>query len=84
MKKNPLDIGQGDTLPKEVWLLMDKDNGHPGSHRYCWWFPTEKEAIEHKKWQKKSSKYATALAGPFRFVYQPPVKNKVPGRTLKG
>jgi hypothetical protein len=60
-------IGQGEILPEELWILIDKDNGHPGSHRYCWWFKTKAAALSHKRWQLKSKHHAS-LTEPFKYV----------------
>ena len=57
-----------DYLPKgkELWLVFDLANGHPYSHRYCWWFDSRKAAREHIKWQK--SVYGAGLSSPIKFV----------------
>ena len=55
------------TFPfKTLWVLYDKDNGHSGSHRYCWCFPTKKLAQAYKEWQNSNPKFAE-LVGPYRY-----------------
>lgn len=50
-----------------VWLLFDLANGHPGSHRYCWWFATRREARAHRRHQHRHLANAR-LSQPVRAV----------------
>ena len=54
-----------------IWLLFDTDNGHAPHKRYTWWFDTKKDALAHKRWQKKQPNSAR-LSGPYPFK---PAKN---------
>jgi hypothetical protein len=60
-------IGQGETLPEEMWVLFDKSNGNPHSWAYIWWFRKKKDAIEHRNRQNSNKNNAT-VTGPFQYV----------------
>jgi hypothetical protein len=65
-----IDIGQGESRPRFMWVLFDRDNGNPGSHRYLWWFRSRASAQEHKRRQNSRPECAK-LAGPFRYEVCP-------------
>lgn len=66
-KRLPIGIGQGQTLPKEIWVLFDADNGHPSSYRYLWWFSDKQSAIQHRDQQNKNHIRSAKLVGPFPY-----------------
>lgn len=51
-----------------VWILIDTSNGDEGigQFNYCWFFPTKKLALEHKKRVKKL-RYGATLNGPYKY-----------------
>ena len=51
---------------KSLWLCFDLSNGHKRSHRYVWWFDSRKDAMAHRRWQKKSLVFAAKLSMPVK------------------
>jgi hypothetical protein len=51
------------TKLRKMWVLIDLSNSNPGSHNYLWWFETKKQAVEHKRRQRKL-KHAARLSAP--------------------
>ena len=60
-------IGQGANLPEEMWVLFDKENGHPVTYgAYIWWFYKKEDAIEHRN-RQNSYKDRAKVTGPFKY-----------------
>lgn len=60
--------GRANTRGKPVyWLLFDLCNGHPNTHRYCWWFQTFREAQAHLK-NQRSMEFGAKLSRPYKFI----------------
>lgn len=50
---------------KFIYVLFDLSNGDVLTRRYLWWFDTRKQAMEHRKEQKKM-KYGADLSMPVK------------------
>lgn len=49
-----LRAGHSSDRATNVWLLFDKANGHGGTKRYVWIFPTKADAVEHRRCQTRA------------------------------
>lgn len=50
---------------KTIYVLFDLNNGNVDSVRYLWWYDTYKEAMKHRKEQKKM-KHGADLSMPVK------------------